>query len=100
MELVRKIYSTLAGTRRDIEVTKGKIEKLCIDLNLNIFTFLYLGHEFDLNLPSEARSRKFVVIVYTLHLGHSGLQKSRWICWDAEVRNGKVALTGLKRTLA
>lgn len=28
MELVRKIYSTLAGTRKDIEVTKGEIWKL------------------------------------------------------------------------
>lgn len=27
MELVRKIYSTLAGTRKDVEVTKGKILK-------------------------------------------------------------------------
>lgn len=28
MELVRKIYSTLAGTRKDIEVTKGEIWRL------------------------------------------------------------------------
>lgn len=25
MDLVRKIYSNIAGTRRDVEVTKGKI---------------------------------------------------------------------------
>ena len=43
MELVRKIYSTLAGTRKDVEVTKGKIFKIHIDSKLSIFTFLYLG---------------------------------------------------------
>ena len=48
MELVRKIYSTLAGTRKDVEVTKGKIFKIHIDSNLSIFTFLYLGREVDL----------------------------------------------------
>lgn len=51
MELVRKIYSTLAGTRKDVEVTKGKTLNIYIDLNLSIFTFLYLGHEVGLSLP-------------------------------------------------
>lgn len=49
MELVRKIYSTLAGTRKDVEVTKGKILKICIALDLSILTFLSLGYEVDLS---------------------------------------------------
>ena len=50
MELVRKIYSTLAGTRKDVEVTKGKILKIYVDSNLSIFTFPYLGNEVGLSL--------------------------------------------------
>lgn len=62
MELVRKIYSILAGTRKDVEVTKGKTSNVYIDLNLSIFTFFYLGHEVDLSYHSEVRSRKYVAM--------------------------------------
>lgn len=57
MELVRKIYSTLAGTRKDIEVTKGKLSK--VDWNPRVRAFdqtdrpMFVLHQIDVRPATE-----------------------------------------------
>lgn len=57
MELIRKIYSTLAGSRKDVEVTKGEWE------HIRVFASIVLdAGDGSLELSVEFLSRSYMLI--------------------------------------